>query len=255
MKARSLTLAIFGVVISLAQAGPHLESSKETTAPPCPTWYADREWNLGISGVYAFAENNYPYAGNTLYIGDRSQPLDGGTAGEYDRYIEADHAWGVGIDLKYFFTRYFGVGIQGWIANAQRSVGTVTVVPSAPNGIGSSVLIGNEHEDRTVGSLLGTFTFRFPMNCSRFAPYLWLGGGAVFGGGELDEIVINDIPSGAFLTTFHRGPETRAVGQFGGGFEVRFTPHIGWTNDFSWNVVDGTHNNFGTARTGINFAF
>jgi hypothetical protein len=45
------------------------------------------------------------------------------------------------------------------------------------------------------------------------------------------------------------------VGQVGGGFEVRFTPHVGWTNDFSWNVVSGADNNFGMARTGINFAF
>jgi len=45
------------------------------------------------------------------------------------------------------------------------------------------------------------------------------------------------------------------MGQFGGGVEVRITPHIGWIADFSWNVVDGPHNNFGMARTGINFAF
>ena len=34
--------------------------------------------------------------------------------------------------------------------------------------------------------------------------------------------------------------DSKAIGQFGGGVEVRFTPHIGWINDFSWNVVDGT---------------
>jgi hypothetical protein len=45
------------------------------------------------------------------------------------------------------------------------------------------------------------------------------------------------------------------VGQVGGGFEVRFTPHVGWTNDVSWNIVSGADNNFGIARTGINFAF
>ncbi len=40
-----------------------------------------------------------------------------------------------------------------------------------------------------------------------------------------------------------------------GVLEYRFTPHIGWISDFSWNVVDGTKNNFGVARTGVNFAF
>ena len=45
------------------------------------------------------------------------------------------------------------------------------------------------------------------------------------------------------------------MGQFGGGFEVRITRHIGWMNDFSWNVVDGPKNNFGMVRSGLNFAF
>jgi hypothetical protein len=54
---------------------------------------------------------------------------------------------------------------------------------------------------------------------------------------------------------FADGSETKAIGQFGGGLEIRLTPHIGLINDFSWNVVDGRDNNFGMARTGINFAF
>jgi hypothetical protein len=45
------------------------------------------------------------------------------------------------------------------------------------------------------------------------------------------------------------------VGQFGGGVEVRLTPHIGWINDFSWNVINGPENNFGMVRSGLNFAF
>jgi hypothetical protein len=45
------------------------------------------------------------------------------------------------------------------------------------------------------------------------------------------------------------------MGQVGGGMEVRLTPHIGWVSDFSWNFVDGPHNNFGMVRTGVNFAF
>jgi hypothetical protein len=48
---------------------------------------------------------------------------------------------------------------------------------------------------------------------------------------------------------------TKAIGQFGGGLEIRVTPHIGLINDFSWNVIDGRNNNFGMARSGINFAF
>jgi hypothetical protein len=93
------------------------------------------------------------------------------------------------------------------------------------------------------------------MGCSRFAPYVWVGGGAIFGGGEVEKVVVIDPIAGARANHFQTASETKAIGQFGGGFEVRVTPHIGWTNDFSWNVIDGTHNNFGMARTGINFAF
>ena len=49
--------------------------------------------------------------------------------------------------------------------------------------------------------------------------------------------------------------ESEWMGQFGGGVEFRITPHIGWINDFSWNVVNGPHNNFGMVRSGLNFAF
>ena len=34
------------------------------------------------------------------------------------------------------------------------------------------------------------------------------------------------------------------MGQFGAGFEVRFTPHVGWTNDISYNDVEGGDNDF-----------
>ncbi len=57
------------------------------------------------------------------------------------------------------------------------------------------------------------------------------------------------------VVTRRTGSETEAIGQIGGGIEVRFTPHIGWVSDFSWNFVDGPNNNFGMARTGVNFAF
>jgi hypothetical protein len=109
------------------------------------------------------------------------------------------------------------------------------------------------------GGFLGTFTVRFPGNCSRFAPYVWVGGGGVWGGE--DNFVINAAggggngAGGVGVVGTRNNDDGRAMGQFGGGFEIRFTPHFGWQNDVSWNVVDGPHNNFGMARTGLNFAF
>jgi hypothetical protein len=107
------------------------------------------------------------------------------------------------------------------------------------------------HESRAVGSVLGTLTLRYPIPCTRFSPYVFAGGGGIFGGGETTNVVVND----GIIRTEQSDTESRAIGQFGTGIEVRFTPHIGWISDFSWNVVDGPQNNFGMVRTGVNFAF
>ena len=49
--------------------------------------------------------------------------------------------------------------------------------------------------------------------------------------------------------------DVRAIGQFGGGLEIRITRHIGVMSDFTWNVVDGVDNNFGMVRGGLTFGF
>ena len=238
--------------IALARAGSE-SFSKETVAPPaCPAWYADRECNISVWGTYAFTENEYPtFLNSILSNGVRFLP-PGPEPQAYDTYLEADHAWGAGIDVKYFFKRYFGVGIEGFAVQASRSTATVTPIPSP---VGSLFRFDPRKEERAIGSVMGTFTFRYPIGCSRFAPYVWVGGGAIFGGGEVEKVVIIDPIAGSRANHFKTGSETKAIGQFGGGFEVRCTPHVGWINDFSWNVIDGANNNFGMARTGINFAF
>ena len=97
-------------------------------------------------------------------------------------------------------------------------------------------------------------TFRFPIHCSRFAPYAWAGGGGIFGGTNDRTFHVAGGGGGAFSASENQD-ESRVMGQFGGGLEFRITRHIGVTGDFSWNVVDGPHNNFGMVRSGVNFSF
>ena len=226
---KKLILSLLGVaaISSIGFAGTETYSGKEmkqVAPPPCPEWYADREFNVGLWGTYVFTGNEW----------------------QNDRYIEADHAWGGGIDLKYFFWRYIGVGIEGWAVDARRSFEEVT-------GTEVFQFSGIGHESRAVGSVLGTLTLRYPIPCTRFAPYIFGGGGGIFGGGERTQFVVTGpLPT---IRTEETGSESRAIGQVGGGLEIRFTPHIGWINDFSWNFVDGPDNNFGMVRSGINFAF
>jgi hypothetical protein len=230
-RALPLSILFFATIASVAFAGSEYSGKemKQMVPPPCPEWYADNEWNVSLWGTYVFTGNEW----------------------RADRYIESDHAWGGGVDAKYFFHRYFSVGIEGWVVNARREFEDVTGVEVFQFSTG--------HESRAVGSVLGTFTLRYPIHCSRFAPYVWAGGGAIFGGGQRERFH-ESIPRGNIIivptaSTDHLGATTEAIGQLGTGLEIRFTPHISWINDFSWNVVNGRDNNFGMVRTGVNFAF
>jgi hypothetical protein len=252
MKQLTLTLMTFSAFLGLAYAGPEY-SGKEMNqvAPPCPQWYSDNEWNISLWGTYAATGTEY--APNTSLADIVQSTTEGHTVyGTFDRYLGGDHAFGGGIDLKYFFHRYFGIGVEGFVLDAHRGAGFNLENAGGPfRGIKERT-----SDDRAVGEVLGTFTLRYPIPCSRFSPYVWAGGGVILGGGERDEIVLDGFaPEGPVYHTIHHGTTTQAVGQFGGGLEVRITPHIGWTNDFSWNVINGPRNDFGMVRTGVTFAF
>jgi len=225
MKKTTTILLALAALAMPALAGTETYSNKNTqsVSTECPQWYADNEFNLTLSGAYAFTANSY----------------------RNDQYLGVDHAWGGSIDAKYFFHRYFGLGVQGTL---------LSVNGRDFSDDGFFRIDGNE-DRHAVGTALGTFTLRFPITCSRFAPYVWGGGGGIFGGGHNHDFVLDSTaPLGVIRREFHES-NAKTMAQVGAGFEVRITPHIGWTNDFSWNIVSGSHNNFGMARTGVNFAF
>jgi len=239
MKGSIWSLIAIGALASMANAGTESYSGKEMkqlapAPPPCPEWYADRELNISLWGTYAFT-------GTESARTNAEVTEDDAIFGSYDRFLGDDHAWGGGSDAKYFFCRYFGLGIEGFALAGKGSHITTTEEEHA------------SPHNHIVGAVLGTVTLRYPIPCTRFAPYVWAGGGGIFGGS-------NDRPSVVLIDGVRHGEvtnesESRGTAQFGGGLEVRITPHIGWIADFSWNVVDGPNNNFGMARTGINFAF
>src|SRR5881275_1672850 len=106
MKKSVLGLLCIAAITSAALAGTETYSGKEmkqVAPPPCPQWYADYEWNVDLWGTYLFTGNDWAD----------------------DRYVESDHAWGGGIDVKYFFLRYFGLGVEGYVLDASRAVRNV----------------------------------------------------------------------------------------------------------------------------------
>ena len=92
---------------------------KQVAPPPCPDWYGDREWNVNLWGTYAWT--NTEFAPNPSLVDIVQSTSEGGAVlGTYDRYIGDDHGWGGGGDIKYFFCRYAGVGIEGFALDAQQ---------------------------------------------------------------------------------------------------------------------------------------
>jgi len=227
------------------------EMKQVAYVPPCPEWYGDREWNVNIWGTYAFT--NTDFAPNPSLIDIVQSTSEGGPVlGTYDRYIGGDHAWGGGGDIKYFFCRYAGVGVEGFALDATKPGFNIFEDQSVPILVKQRI-----SHNRAVGAVLGTLTLRYPIPCTRLAPYAWGGVGAIFGGGERDQLHTQGPPD-AFLVnaqTDHFGSETKVLTQFGAGLEVRFARHIGWTNDLSFGIIDGPRNNFGMIRSGLNFAF
>jgi hypothetical protein len=256
MKRLILTLFVLSVFSDLVRAGaePSGKDIKQVP-PPCPEFYKDNEWNVSLWGTYAFTGTEYS---PNLDPDDLIQSTTEGQTmlGSFDKYLGNDHAWGGGGDIKYFFHRYFGVGVEGFVLDAQKNGFDILLDPRNQIYIHQVT----KHE-RAVGATLGTFTLRYPVQCTRFAPYAWGGGGAIFGGGESDTLITQPIPGlpNQFPTvnahSRHFGGSTKAIGQFGAGLEVRITPHIGWLNDIAWNVVDGPKNDFGMFRSGLNIAF
>src|SRR5436309_6087862 len=87
--------------------------------PPCPEWYGDREWNVNLWGTYAFT--NTEFAPNPSLVDIVQSTSEGGPVlGTYDRYIGGDHEWGGGGDIKYFFCRYAGLGVEGFALDASK---------------------------------------------------------------------------------------------------------------------------------------
>ncbi len=227
------------------------EMKQVAYVPPCPEWYGDREWNVNLWGTYAFT--NTEFAPNPSLIDIVQSTSEGGPVlGTYDRYIGGDHAWGGGGDVKYFFCRYAGVGVEGFALDASKPGFDIFEDQSVP--ILTKQRINHDH---TVGGVLGTLTLRYPIPCTRLAPYAWAGFGAIFGGGERDQLHTQGPPDAFAVNaqTDHFGSETKFLCQFGAGVEFRFARHIGWTNDLSFGVIDGPRNNFGMIRSGLNFAF
>ncbi|MEP7014116.1 MAG: hypothetical protein ABI925_01615 [Verrucomicrobiota bacterium] len=241
----ALTFIVSLSLCLIAQAGPEPISNKDKVmqlSPGCE-FYRAHEWDFSIWGTYAFSgnpgRNNVPnddpfspdldpelqtdsMVGTTITVEPQSlnpnERVDLGRESK-DTFLGRDDSWGAGMDVKYFWSRYFGVGVEGFVVD--------TVAGSA-------------------GSGLVTFTARYPIG--HFAPYVWGGAGVLAGGGRVDHFYEeNHTYSGGFVVDENEHWSNAVIankhayfnGQLGIGVEYRLTCRIGIMADFAWNFVAG----------------
>src|SRR6266446_10666674 len=244
--------ALFVVAPALYADGPEKYSGKEKEvmqpAPPVCDFYRAHEWDLDIWGAYMFSANpghNHfdkgrtegelnadpftsnlgpeidpfvvDYSADTTTFPKNQNPNERINLGRYskDELMGRDDTLGGGVDVKYFWSRYFGAGVE--------ALGLATKTNFAGGG-------------------LATLTGRYPLG--RFAPYITGGIGFIDGGAQIYTFFNerHNVPSGEreFLTydpVYNH--HARALGQLGAGLEFRVTCHIGLMADFTWNFVFG----------------
>ena len=254
MKKLTLTFcALFALVVAapaLYADGPEPSSKEKEVmqpAPPVCDFYRAHEWDLSIWGAYAFAAdtgqfnvpNDDPFfpdedVTNTSVLAIFGTTISSSTTepanfnpnervniGQVSKnqLFARDDAWGGGADVKYFWSRYFGVGLEG---------------------------VGLAAKTNFAGGGLVTLTGRYPFG--RFAPYVTGGIGFIDGGATLYKF-FNEKPviANGVVTNEHEfwtvdpvnNNHVRALGQIGAGLEFRVTCHIGLMADFTWNFVFG----------------
>jgi hypothetical protein len=256
MKKLTLTFcalfALFAAAPAIFADGPEQYSGKKEVmqpAPPVCDFYRAHEWDLGIWAAWAFASDTGsfdvpevdPFTPDTDpstfdiftgFFGEQKSenPNERVNLGQVsnNQLWARDDAWGGGVDVKYFFSKYFGFGVEG---------------------------LGFAAKTNFSGGGLLTATARYPFG--RFAPYAWFGLGFIDGGattykyfnekstqvgpgtgiysGQL--FVLNEQEFWTTDPVYNHN--IRGLGQIGAGLEFRVTCHIGLMADFSWNFVFG----------------
>jgi hypothetical protein len=255
--------AIFVVAPALyADDGPEKYSGKEKEvmqpAPPVCDFYRAHEWDLGIWGAWAFAADSGRFdqptdpttsialggadpfspdvdpftVSNGFFVGEPHlyNPNERINIGQVtkNQLFARDDTWGGGVDFKYFWSKYFGAGVEG---------------------------LGLAAKTNFAGGGLLTLTARYPFG--RFAPYATGGIGFIDGGATIyryfnekhayGNVTVNGVTFNDFVTNEFEfitddpvyNNHVRALGQIGAGLEFRVTCHIGLMADFTWNFVFG----------------
>ena len=194
-----------------------MTASKEVAPVEPPCLFRDNEFQVDAFGLGYFNQGG----DRGSYYGFQNAP---GLSGR--------PMWGGGLGLNYFFARYFGIGIEQDVFGRR---------PGQANNYGDAGM--------TRWATLGNLYFRYPICEWNLAPYVMVGGGAIYG-----KTPTSNILGGGNRGTFNSG---QGVGHVGGGLEYRLTENIGLFTDarYLFSGVNRLPDNNLMWRYGLRFAF
>lgn len=209
MRKSALSLVACVAFAANAFAGVTVGSQKQykeyAVAPePC---IPDREWQVDVFASYAFTDS------------------------EQERII-GDHAWGGGLGINYYFTRWFGLGLEGQWLDAR------------------------DERDNPGSAALNLF-LRYapmepaPMGC--WAVYVYGGPDVVFNTDTVFEDDDEDDDDNS--PGFDEDEDALFAGHVGIGLEYRFVRNVGIFTDARYTFVEKSDNDYATVRAGLRFAF
>jgi hypothetical protein len=245
----ALAVVALGSQAVVSFAGP--PPSKEVIAPPPPpvSYFRPNEFDIGAFGTYVTGTGENPTG--TRVRDNFTTTVSGDTTVT---------GWGGGMDFSYFFPwKYAGVRFQG--AGVSVSTGDFTVTTTNSfNGVTRS---RTGSVSTAAGIITAQIILRLPLDdywpSVHLAPYGIGGFGALFGGGGGQTINTQFPELNSRFNSIERSVQSRPLGTIGGGFEYRFTPHIGLFGEATYNFIDHIHgkadNNFIQTNFGLRYAF
>jgi hypothetical protein len=234
-------------------AGPPSPKEVIPTPPPPPEYFRPNEWDIGAFATYATGTGGGP-TGTRIRDGFTTT-LSGDTSLS---------GWGGGMDFTYFFPwKYAGIRFQGAGVSLSSGTFTVTETVTGPNGRRTATASRSGSVDGAAGIITSDIILRLPLDDFwsgvHLAPYGFVGFGALFGGGGGQTINTRFPELNDRFNSINRGVQSRVLGNVGGGFEYRFTPHIGIFGEAGYNFIDHTRGkidaNFIQTNFGLRYAF
>lgn len=157
MKKLSVGFLVLGIGSAICLAGPAPKLGKDKTVVPVEELFRANEFDVSLFGAVGLGRvdhyNTTQAPGLLRQIqGPQTQEQQLLTTTTTRHYVNT--AWGGGLEADYFFTRYFGIGIEG------------------------DFLDGHDAISSASGSLIG----RYPIEYGTWgwAPYGFIGGGGQF---------------------------------------------------------------------------